>query len=100
MWRPTRAPSQHPRRGARLVRLGVVVAVLLAAAPAAARPPAFSSTERVSLGTGNVQGVRSSGEDVAASARCRFVAFSSRAPNWVAGDTAGHKDVFIRDRAS
>ncbi|MFO1075566.1 MAG: hypothetical protein U1E17_23270 [Geminicoccaceae bacterium] len=57
------------------------------------------TTERVSLGTGGVQG---NGGILAAalSADGRFVAFASSASNLVAGDTNGWTDVFVRDRRS
>lgn len=82
--------------------VAVLTASTLCALPAAAKEAPFSSTERASVGTGGVQGLRGSGGSAgwSTSADCRFVAFSSRAPNWVDGDTAGHRDVFVRDRAA
>ena len=82
--------------------VAVLTASTLCALPAAAKEAPFSSTERASVGTGGVQGLRGSGGSAgwSTSADCRYVAFSSRAPNWVEGDTAGHRDVFVRDRAA
>jgi Tol biopolymer transport system component len=54
-------------------------------------------TRRVSVGPGGQQANDFSG-DPAISADGRFVAFISRASNLVAGDTNGHRDVFVRDR--
>jgi Tol biopolymer transport system component len=54
-------------------------------------------TERVSVGTGGVEGDDRSGT-VALSADGRFVAFGSWADNLVPGDTNGNADVFVRDR--
>jgi Tol biopolymer transport system component len=63
-------------------------------------------TERVSVGSGGVEGNEPSGsaylvagnEGPAISADGRFVAFESHASNLVFGDTNGHRDVFVRDR--
>ncbi|HEY7500088.1 MAG TPA: hypothetical protein VH740_16320 [Vicinamibacterales bacterium] len=55
------------------------------------------TTERVSVGTGGVQGNNGTG-DYAISADGRYVAFVSAATNLVAGDTNGATDVFVRDR--
>jgi Tol biopolymer transport system component len=69
-----------------------------------------STTERVSVGPGGVQGNGESGSSrdspirsvlglaVAISAGGRFVAFESDATNLVPGDTNGFRDVFVRDR--
>ena len=91
-------PTAH--RCARLVAVAGLAAVVAGTAPASAGPAPFSATERVSVGPGDVQGNRASSGLTAPSADCRFVAFTSRAPNWVVGDTAGHLDVFVRDRAT
>lgn len=54
-------------------------------------------TERVSVGTGGVQGdAFSSGGSVSADGR--YVAFSSDSDNLVPGDANGTSDVFVRDR--
>jgi Tol biopolymer transport system component len=55
------------------------------------------TTERVSVGTGNVQGNGPSG-GAAISGDGRYVAFFSGATNLVPGDTNGVSDVFVRDR--
>ncbi len=55
--------------------------------------------ERVSVGTGGVQG-NSYSYGSAISADARYVAFSSEATNLVSGDTNGYVDVFLRDRAT
>jgi TolB protein len=55
------------------------------------------ATERVSLGTGGAEGDGDSFEP-AISADGRFVAFTSRADDLVAGDTNGLPDTFVRDR--
>jgi Tol biopolymer transport system component len=80
----------------------LLATAMLGTAPVAAMEAPFSVTERASVGTGGVQGLRGSGGSAgwSASADCRYVAFSSRAPNWVDGDTAGRRDVFVRDRAT
>jgi Tol biopolymer transport system component len=54
-------------------------------------------TRRVSVGAGGQEGYRGS-RDPAISADGRFVAFDSYAWNFVAGDTNGNQDVFVRDR--
>jgi Tol biopolymer transport system component len=55
------------------------------------------TTERVSVDSDEVE---ANGESnlAAISADGRFVAFESVATNLVAGDSGGHKDVFVRDR--
>jgi Tol biopolymer transport system component len=58
-----------------------------------------TTTERVSVDSSGVQGNHFSAS-CAISADGRFVAFESAASNLVAGDTAGHRDVFVRDRAT
>jgi Tol biopolymer transport system component len=55
-------------------------------------------TERVSVGTGGVQG-NSFGAATGISADGRFISFWSVASNLVAGDTNGHADIFVHDRA-
>jgi Tol biopolymer transport system component len=62
-----------------------------------------STTERVSVGPGGVQGDDNSGmlallDKADISADGRFVAFASNASNFVAGDVAGTSDVFVHDR--
>ncbi|MFC8455145.1 TolB family protein, partial [Kitasatospora sp. NPDC057223] len=54
-------------------------------------------TERVSLGTGGVQGNAFS-SDGAVSADGRYVAFTSDSDNLAPGDANGTSDVFVRDR--
>src|ERR1700741_2326670 len=55
------------------------------------------TTERVSLSSGGAQG--DSGSDAPSiSADGRFVAFTSRASDLVAGDTNAFQDGFVRDR--
>jgi Tol biopolymer transport system component len=68
------------------------------------RDRAKSTTERVSVGPGGVQGDGNSGgvfdfDTIAISADGRFVAFVSDATNLVPGDTNFSTDVFVRDRA-
>ena len=53
--------------------------------------------ERVSVDSAGNQG-NGDGTDVALSADGRFVAFTSAAPDLVAGDTNGVSDVFVHDR--
>ncbi len=55
--------------------------------------------ERVSVDSGGAEGNGASSEP-AISADGRFVAFSSRATNLVAGDTNAYQDVFVHDRQS
>ena len=61
------------------------------------RDRALGTTERVSLSSTGAQG-NSGSTGVAISANGRYVAFSSRTSNFVAGDTNGREDVFVRDR--
>ncbi|NQT18208.1 MAG: PD40 domain-containing protein [Planctomycetes bacterium] len=56
-------------------------------------------TTRVSVGTDGAQGNNES-YSPAISAGGRFVAFYSKASNFVEGDTNGANDVFVRDRLS
>lgn len=56
-----------------------------------------ATTERVSVGTGGVEGNNeSAGPDISDDGR--FVAFYSSASNLVPGDTTPYGDVFVRDR--
>jgi Tol biopolymer transport system component len=55
------------------------------------------TTERVSVATGGAQGTGGC-DQPSISADGRFVAFWSAAPNLVAGDTNGIRDIFVRDR--
>ena len=74
----------------------LALAVLLATgAPTDATSP--GATERVSVDSGGNQGNDSSNIP-AISADGRYVAFYSRAPNLVSGDTNGVCDVFVHDR--
>jgi Tol biopolymer transport system component len=58
-----------------------------------------SKTERVSLGSGGVQGDGDSlSQTISADGRC--IAFRSAATNLVSGDANGFVDVFVRDRPS
>lgn len=68
----------------------------------AAASAAVTAAERVSVSTAGDQGLRWSGHgwglgspDVSADGR--YVAFASRAPNLVPGDTNGKPDIFVRD---
>ena len=64
---------------------------------AVVRDRLLGTTERVSVGTGGIQG--NDGSELAViSADGRFVAFSSLASNLVTGDTNGTWDLFVRDR--
>jgi tricorn protease-like protein len=78
-----------------------VQALLLGACVLGASPTAFAdgSTERVSLGQGNVEGNAFS-ESSAISSSGRYVAFTSEATNLVPGDTNTLADVFVRDRTT
>lgn len=57
----------------------------------------LGSTERVSLGTGAIQGNGSSAH-ADMSGDGRYVVFDSFANNWLANDTNGLRDVFLYDR--
>jgi hypothetical protein len=90
---------------ARVVQVGIVLAVAVAARPAlagaAATPPTLPSTERDSLASApaNTEGNADSAAPVI-SALGRYVAFVSSAANLVPGDTNQALDVFMRDRQS
>jgi Tol biopolymer transport system component len=71
-------------------------AILLAGGAALAQTP---TTERVSVDSSGAQGNHFSSSN-AISVDGRFVAFESQASNLVAGDVGGHRDIFVRDRAS
>jgi Tol biopolymer transport system component len=83
-------------------RLATSAAVLIIAGPASGGPASAGSAsgphpDRVSVtGTGAQADGPSSGPGVSADGR--FVAFSSRAGNLVAGDADNDSDVFLRDR--
>jgi Tol biopolymer transport system component len=62
------------------------------------RDRALGSTERVSVGAGGAEG-KGISSLCSLSANGRFVAFASTAPNLVAADSNGVRDVFLRDRA-
>lgn len=62
------------------------------------RDLAAGTTERVSLGTGGLQGNGAADNGGAVSDDGRYVSFSSVASNLVATDTNGEQDVFVRDR--
>jgi CARDB/WD40-like Beta Propeller Repeat len=66
---------------------------------ASATPPPYppGTTTRVSLSTAGSQGNGDS-SGVAISADGRYVVFSSKATNLVAGDTNGYEDIFVHDR--
>jgi Tol biopolymer transport system component len=70
--------------------------VALVAGPALAAAP---TTERVSVSSSGTQAKRGS-MFPAISADGRYIAFSSKASNLVAGDTNGRPDVFVRDRTT
>lgn len=55
-------------------------------------------TERVSVGSGGVQGQGFVDAGASISGDGRYVAFSSQAPNLVPGDTNDQADVFVHDR--
>ena len=63
------------------------------------RDRARSTTSRVSVASNEAQGDNESDEP-SISADGRFVAFSSYASNFAAGDGNGNSDVFVRDRRS
>jgi hypothetical protein len=63
------------------------------------RNRATGRTHRVSVSSAGRQGSNSS-EGAAIAAQGRYVAFWSHASNLVAGDTNGHIDVFVHDRAT
>ncbi|HEV7862987.1 MAG TPA: hypothetical protein VGR20_09810, partial [Acidimicrobiia bacterium] len=56
------------------------------------------TVERVSLGPGNAQADRASGDAPSISADGRVVAFSSDATNLIPSDTNKRSDIFVRDR--
>ncbi len=56
------------------------------------------STELVSIATGGAQGTTDCDGWASISGDGRYVAFTSRASNLVAGDTNGWWDIFVRDR--
>jgi Tol biopolymer transport system component len=64
------------------------------------------TTEKISVSSNGVTGDRGSGDDgingkifgATISGDGRYVAFTSRATNLVAGDTNGMEDIFVRDR--
>jgi hypothetical protein len=58
---------------------------------------ATPTTVRVSVSDAGEQGSQASDDGVSVSSTGRFVAFASRAPNLVDGDTNGDSDVFVRD---
>ena len=74
-----------------------VASVVVIAMGTAVPAWAGSTMERVSVGTGGVQG-NSDSRQAMISAGGRFVVFDSEASNLVPGDTNGVEDVFIRDR--
>lgn len=55
-------------------------------------------TERVDVSSAGAPATGDADPFVAISADGRFVAFTSRSPNLVAGATSGHLNVFVRDR--
>src|SRR5438046_7301500 len=82
-------------------RWSVVAALGLAlvAGPAPAIRADTPTTERVSLTQGGAQANNIS-FNPAISADGRYVAFESAASNLVPGGAAGHRNIFIRDRAT
>lgn len=66
------------------------------------RDLAVGTTTRVSVGTGNVQGIGASGlhTRAAISDNGRYVTFYSAAANLVAGDTNARDDIFRHDRVT
>jgi hypothetical protein len=88
-------------RGWRAVVAGVVVTLVVGTGLAAAATPAGvgsgAVTTRVPVDRSGQQ-ANDTSFFPAISADGRFVAFESDASNLVAGDTNGHKDVFVRDR--
>ncbi|RIK08766.1 MAG: hypothetical protein DCC49_08400 [Acidobacteria bacterium] len=88
----------------RLARAGVAASVLVAAALIAAvsAPPAgaaWAAVERVSEGTGGIEGDAASGSP-SISWDGRYVAFSSTSTNLIGGDTNGVSDIFLHDRTA
>ena len=63
------------------------------------RDRVLGTTERVSVGTGGVEG-NSTSSFPSISADGRYVAFSSYSSNLVPGDTNGQPDVFVHDRVT
>jgi Tol biopolymer transport system component len=92
-----RGPSLSGRRAP--LRLAVTAVALSAGLGGVAWAAQTPETTRVSVGSGGIQATRGS-DSPSVSADGRLVAFVSRAPNLVAGDTNGRQDVFVHDRAS
>lgn len=57
------------------------------------------TTQRVSVTSAELEATGGDSTDAAVSDDGRFVAFASDATDLVAGDTNGHTDIFVRDRA-
>ena len=85
--------------GWRAVVAAAVATLVVGTGLAAAATPAGVGLGAVRVGPGGQQANGRSFEP-AISADGRFVAFQSGATNLVAGDTNGHKDVFVRDRVA
>jgi len=85
---------------ARWAVLTALIATALAALALLVSPVVSAvGTERVSVDSAEAQATMDS-VSPAISAHGRYVAFESRAPNLVAGDTNGVRDIFVRDRVS
>jgi Tol biopolymer transport system component len=87
-----------------LLVVSTTVAGLAATTASSSRPGA---TQRVSVSSSGAQGNAASGDvvvgqnmSISMTPDARYVAFTSTASNLVAGDTNGHSDVFVRDRAT
>ncbi|MFN0006945.1 MAG: TolB family protein [Planctomycetota bacterium] len=65
-----------------------------------ASPSAAQVTQRVTVGSGGIQGNQICYAPSSISADGRFLLFDSRATNLVPGDTNNYQDVFVRDRVA
>ncbi len=75
-----------------------LVAALAACVLSASVLGQTGSTTRVSVSSAGAQGLGDSSAAAAITPDGRYVAYSSYAPNLVAGDTNIHSDIFMRDR--
>jgi len=96
--RHVRARSRM-HRPIRTATAGLVVLGCLAVGdPPAASAAAAPATSRISVDSNGGQATEYRSEPFAATADGRYVAFTSAAPNLVAGDTNNTWDVLVRDR--
>jgi len=82
----------------RIRTLLIAAIAMLTLLPGAAS--AAATTERISVTSAELEVTGGDSIDAAISTNGVFVAFSSRSTDLVAGDTNGHSDIFVRDRAA